>query len=605
MQARRVLGPGSSSARAPRRRARRRRTAESRRPACCARRPRASPAATSTARSACSGACSGRTPPRPAGSSPWSGCCDQGRAAGASCRRWTPSWPTTPAASGVRYLKLRVLADARLARGRARRGRARGSAPSPATEATYREVGAHLRDGLRRRARAGRASRAAGTRCRPPTPSPWRSATSSRPRGDGTAPWRSGRRRLPARTWTRARSPGASQELPDGRDGGRASPGGRASDARTIRAAAHGAAGIALDLGLEAEALALRAGRRGRTGGPRPGARSSRMWPAAPGDAGWATWRPGPTASWAQDAESPRGAPPVRPAPRRGCRSRGGDTATALEAQRRVVASFTPGSVDRRQATARALSELEAGRAAPERLRTLLADFRAEFPEAPELDELSATVAGGAPGPGRRPRAPTRSWRGSRAAQRAAARIPPPGGRGGGRGARGAADGAARAAARRGHGTSSSSPGLLGRLSPAVGPARGRGGRGAHEGRGDEAASRSPTRGEAPRGGAAAAAGRGGPHGRRAGADGRRSCDARLLEKYPDAPEAAEASLALARYPARPAPAGGTRRSASSRSCDAHARTPRWRPTRAGSWSGSGGRGREASACCAGSSWWG
>lgn len=71
-----------------------------------------------------------------------------------------------------------------------------------------------------------------------------------------------------------------------------------------------------------------------------------------------------------------------------------GDTITALEAQRRVVGSFSEGSVDRRRALARAL-RLEAPGAGPERLRALLADFRRAFPDAPELDDLGATVAEG------------------------------------------------------------------------------------------------------------------------------------------------------------------------------------------------------------------
>ncbi len=69
-----------------------------------------------------------------------------------------------------------------------------------------------------------------------------------------------------------------------------------------------------------------------------------------------------------------------------------GDTATALEAQERVVGSFSPGSADRRQATARLL-RLEATRASPERLRELFHAFRRAFPDAPETDELAAEVS--------------------------------------------------------------------------------------------------------------------------------------------------------------------------------------------------------------------
>lgn len=70
-----------------------------------------------------------------------------------------------------------------------------------------------------------------------------------------------------------------------------------------------------------------------------------------------------------------------------------GDTATALEAQHRVVSSFTPGSVDRRRAAALEV-RLQGGRDSPEELRAHLEAFRAEFPDAPELDELAAQVSG-------------------------------------------------------------------------------------------------------------------------------------------------------------------------------------------------------------------
>lgn len=70
-----------------------------------------------------------------------------------------------------------------------------------------------------------------------------------------------------------------------------------------------------------------------------------------------------------------------------------GDTAAALEAQRRVVESFTPGSVDRRRASAQVI-RLEGSRSDPDELREMLQDFRDEYPNAPELDDLAATVAG-------------------------------------------------------------------------------------------------------------------------------------------------------------------------------------------------------------------
>lgn len=70
-----------------------------------------------------------------------------------------------------------------------------------------------------------------------------------------------------------------------------------------------------------------------------------------------------------------------------------GDTTAALEAQRRLVESFTPGSVDRRRATAQVI-RLEGSRSEPSELQEMLEDFRAGYPNAPELDDLAATVAG-------------------------------------------------------------------------------------------------------------------------------------------------------------------------------------------------------------------
>ena len=69
-----------------------------------------------------------------------------------------------------------------------------------------------------------------------------------------------------------------------------------------------------------------------------------------------------------------------------------GDTLSAVEAQRRVAESFSPGSVDRRRAAAQVI-RLQAPTAEPEALRSMLDEFREEFPNAPELDALAATVA--------------------------------------------------------------------------------------------------------------------------------------------------------------------------------------------------------------------
>jgi tetratricopeptide (TPR) repeat protein len=69
-----------------------------------------------------------------------------------------------------------------------------------------------------------------------------------------------------------------------------------------------------------------------------------------------------------------------------------GDTAAALDAQRRVAGSFSPGSVDRRRATAQVI-RLEAVRSDPDELRDMVQSFREEFPNAPELDDLAAGVS--------------------------------------------------------------------------------------------------------------------------------------------------------------------------------------------------------------------
>lgn len=76
-----------------------------------------------------------------------------------------------------------------------------------------------------------------------------------------------------------------------------------------------------------------------------------------------------------------------------------GDTAAALEAQQRLASSYSPGSADRRRAVARAI-RLESASAGPERLVELLASFREDFPQAPELDDMAATVAAGLLGRG-------------------------------------------------------------------------------------------------------------------------------------------------------------------------------------------------------------
>lgn len=69
-----------------------------------------------------------------------------------------------------------------------------------------------------------------------------------------------------------------------------------------------------------------------------------------------------------------------------------GDTAAAVEAQHRLATSFPRGTVERRRALAETL-RLRTALHGAEELRDALADFRLEYPAAPELDELAATVA--------------------------------------------------------------------------------------------------------------------------------------------------------------------------------------------------------------------
>ncbi len=68
-----------------------------------------------------------------------------------------------------------------------------------------------------------------------------------------------------------------------------------------------------------------------------------------------------------------------------------GDWVTALEAQRRVAASYAQASEDGRRAQAEVI-RLEAV-ASPETAPVSWREFRAAFPEAPELDEVAAAVA--------------------------------------------------------------------------------------------------------------------------------------------------------------------------------------------------------------------
>ncbi len=69
-----------------------------------------------------------------------------------------------------------------------------------------------------------------------------------------------------------------------------------------------------------------------------------------------------------------------------------GDTAAALQAQRRVAESYDPNSEDGRQARAQVI-HLEAGSLEADPLRLSFLAFQADFPEAPELDGLAAAVS--------------------------------------------------------------------------------------------------------------------------------------------------------------------------------------------------------------------
>lgn len=234
-----------------------------------------------------------------------------------------------------------------------------------------------------------------------------------------------------------------------------------------------------------------------------------------------------------------------------------GDTLAALDAQRRVVASFPPGSVDHRRASAQEL-RLQGTVVSPEEARAALDAFRVQFPGAAELDGLAAHVAGAflARGDTEGAEAVLEGMEGPRSSlQRAYLFL--------GDGRAGEARNAFLLAL----------PGLdpseatgviqfvalLGRVSPRGGTALSRAGALAHQGRGIEAAAslaeaavglaeeeRAPLLAEAAR----MADGAG-------GVDEGAALRGRLLLEHPDSPEAAEASLALARYHAgRPDGAG-------------------------------------------------
>ena len=228
-----------------------------------------------------------------------------------------------------------------------------------------------------------------------------------------------------------------------------------------------------------------------------------------------------------------------------------GDTAEALEAQRRVVDSFSRGSVDRRRATAQVI-RLEATRSDPDDLRRMLADFREEFPNAPELDELAATVAGVLQRRGDTAGAATvlEDINGPRSSLERGYLLLADGSIEEGR--------AALLLALTGLDPSEATPviefaGLLGRVSPVGSEALARAGVQAHRGEAGEAArmlaQEAESFEEAERAPILAQAARMASDGgeARVAAEIRRT----IVEEHHDAPEMAEASLALARFHAR------------------------------------------------------
>ncbi|MDH3270084.1 MAG: hypothetical protein OEN56_02055 [Gemmatimonadota bacterium] len=228
-----------------------------------------------------------------------------------------------------------------------------------------------------------------------------------------------------------------------------------------------------------------------------------------------------------------------------------GDTLTALDAQWRLVESFSARSVDRRRATARAI-QLEGSGADPTRLRDLLADFRDTFENAPELDGLAATVAsalharGDLAGAG----AVLEGVSGPLSSMERGYLLLAEGDLENGR--------TALLLALTGLPPADATPviqytGLLGRVSPAAAQALAIAGVTAHRGEAGRAASELAAQVDAfdsgERAGILAEAARIAARGdaRVAAADIRTL----LVEEYPDAPETAEAALALARYHAR------------------------------------------------------
>ena len=228
-----------------------------------------------------------------------------------------------------------------------------------------------------------------------------------------------------------------------------------------------------------------------------------------------------------------------------------GDTLAALEAQQRLVSSYTPGSADRRRAMAEAI-RMESGIAGPERLHELLEAFREAFPQAPELDAMAATVAAGLLGRGdpEGAAAVLEGIDGPRSAMERAYLLLDAGDVEQGRHALlMAVTGLPPATATE----IIQFAGLLGRLSPEGAAALAAAGVLAHRGAGAQAATAVAEQVEAlPETEAPSLLAEAARMAERGGA-GQQAADLRrrLLEAYPQAPEVGEASLALALYTAR------------------------------------------------------
>lgn len=181
------------------------------------------------------------------------------------------------------------------------------------------------------------------------------------------------------------------RDLPEGREEAMATVVTRLADA-PVFARRRAAAALAVELRMETEALALTRSVADELGGR---ARSTFLAEMADRARELSV---DAVATWAYDE---LGADAETPAERRAFDERlvevslsAGDTAAAVEAERRIARSYPAGSTDRRQATLRAL-RLGMGAMDAVALRASFDAFVSEFPGALELDETAAAVARG------------------------------------------------------------------------------------------------------------------------------------------------------------------------------------------------------------------